>query len=48
MVKNNFKNPEAIAKIISENTIFDPNGDLINPNFVIYQVQSKEFSAITK
>lgn len=43
--KNNFKNPEAIAKTISENEIFDPNGDLISPNFVIYEVTNGEFSA---
>jgi len=40
---NNFKNSEDIAKTISENPIFDPNGDLINPNFVIYTVKNGEF-----
>lgn len=42
---NNFKNPDKIAKTISENEIFDPNGDLISPNFVIYKVENSEFTA---
>jgi branched-chain amino acid transport system substrate-binding protein len=43
VVKNKFKDTEKIAKTISENKIFDPNGDLIEPNFVIYQVSQAQF-----
>lgn len=44
ILENNFRNPEDIAKSISENKIFDPNGDLIDPNFVIYTVKDAEFT----
>lgn len=40
---NKFKNPESIAKTISSYDIFDPNGDLINPEFVFYKVQDGVF-----
>jgi branched-chain amino acid transport system substrate-binding protein len=43
MQANKFKNPEAIAKTVSENSIFDPNGDLIKPEFVFYKVQDGVF-----
>jgi branched-chain amino acid transport system substrate-binding protein len=43
VIKNNFRNTEKIAKTISENDIFDPNGDLIEPNFVIYKVNQSQF-----
>ena len=40
---NDFKNPKEIAKTIGENTIFDSNGDLLQPEFVIYRVQAFKF-----
>lgn len=41
--ENNFKNPEGIAISVSKNTAFDPNGDLINAGFGIYQVKESDF-----
>jgi len=43
--KNNFKNPEKIAQTIASNEIFDPNGDLIHPDFTIYKVTDSVFIA---
>lgn len=43
---NKFKNPGAVAKTIAGNQIFDPNGDLIKPNFVLYQVSGSKFVAM--
>ena len=43
---NNFKNTEAIAKTIAGNGRFDPNGDLIEPNFVLYRIKDSEFLKI--
>lgn len=40
---NDFKNPKEIAKTVGENTIFDNNGDLLQPEFVIYRVQAFKF-----
>ena len=42
---NNFKNPEKIAQTIAANEIFDPNGDLIHPDFAIYKVTDGVFVA---
>lgn len=44
--KNNFKDTSAIAKTIASNSVFDPNGDLIHPNFVLYQVEDSKFVKI--
>ncbi len=40
---NNFKDTAAIAKSISDNPIFDANGDMIKPNFVLYRVDGSKF-----
>ncbi|MDA0771734.1 MAG: branched-chain amino acid ABC transporter substrate-binding protein [Cyanobacteria bacterium] len=40
---NKYKNPESIAVTLGENKIFDPNGDLIEPDFVIYKVAGSKF-----
>lgn len=40
---NGYKDSKAIAKTLSQNSIFDPNGDLIKPNFVIYKVENSKF-----
>ncbi|MBT6842802.1 MAG: branched-chain amino acid ABC transporter substrate-binding protein [Candidatus Melainabacteria bacterium] len=42
---NKYKNPESIAETLGENKIFDPNGDLIEPDFVIYTVKNSRFSS---
>jgi branched-chain amino acid transport system substrate-binding protein len=41
--ENNFKNPEGVAVSVSKNPAFDPNGDLINAGFGIYQVKNSDF-----
>ena len=41
--ENKFKNAEAISVSLSRNPLFDPNGDLIQPGFSIYQVKNNEF-----
>ncbi len=40
---NDFKNSKEIAKTVGENTIFNTNGDLLQPEFVIYRVQAFKF-----
>lgn len=40
---NDYKNPESIAETLGKNKIFDPNGDLIEPDFVIYKVAGSKF-----
>ncbi len=40
---NDYKNSKEIAKTVGENTIFDNNGDLLQPEFVIYRVQAFKF-----
>ena len=40
---SDFKNSKEVAKIVGENTIFNTNGDLIKPEFVIYHVQALKF-----
>lgn len=40
---NDYKNPQSIAETLSKNELFDPNGDLIEPNFVIYKVEDSRF-----
>jgi branched-chain amino acid transport system substrate-binding protein len=40
---NNYKDSKAIAKTLSQNAMFDPNGDLIKPDFVIYKVSGSKF-----
>lgn len=41
--ENKFRNPEGIAVSLSKKDIFDPNGDLIDAGFSIYQVKDSEF-----
>lgn len=41
--ENKFRNPEGVAVSISKKDIFDPNGDLIDAGFSIYQVEDSEF-----
>jgi branched-chain amino acid transport system substrate-binding protein len=41
--ENNFRNSEAVAVTLSKSDIFDPNGDLIDSGFSIYQVKDSEF-----
>lgn len=41
---NNYKNPKSIAETLGKNEIFDPNGDLIEPDFVIYKVLDSKFT----
>ena len=43
MQENNFRNSEGIAVTLSKQNIFDPNGDLIDAGFSIYQVKNSEF-----
>lgn len=42
---NQFKDTSAIATTIAEHEAFDPNGDLIRPNFVFYTVMDSKFVA---
>lgn len=37
------KSSQAIAQTLAKNKIFNPNGDLLNPDFVIYQVKDARF-----
>lgn len=39
-----FKSSKKIAKEIAANKLFDPNGDLIEPDFVIYKVENGKFA----
>jgi branched-chain amino acid transport system substrate-binding protein len=40
---SNFKNSKEVAKIVGENTVFNTQGDLIKPEFVMYHVQAMKF-----
>ena len=40
-----FKGSQAAAKIIAQDSIFDPNGDLIKPEFKLYQVKDGKFTS---
>lgn len=40
---NNYKDSSTVASSISSNPIFDPNGDLIKPDFVLYKVKNGKF-----
>lgn len=42
--ENKFKDTTKIAQTIASNKLFDPNGDLIKPGFVMYQVKDGNFS----
>lgn len=44
--KNGFDDTNDIAEDIAKNELFDPNGDLIDPNFVFYQVKDQNFVAL--
>jgi branched-chain amino acid transport system substrate-binding protein len=46
IAENKFRNPEGIAVTISKNSIFDPNGDLKDAGFSIYQVKDSEFISL--
>ncbi len=39
----NYKNSKEVAKAIGSNTIFNHNGDLLQPDFVIYRVEAFKF-----
>jgi branched-chain amino acid transport system substrate-binding protein len=42
--ENDFKdNPELTAQSIAQNKNFDPNGDLVKPNFIFYKVENGHF-----
>lgn len=46
--KNNFKNSGNVAKSLAGNQIFNANGDLVAPEFVIYKVERGQFKTASQ
>lgn len=42
----NGTNSQEVANVVSKNKVFNPNGDLLKPDFVIYEVKNSKFVPI--